>query len=291
MRIVDRVVPHASIHAQAERRWSWYDPPLAQLPTDLEDIYMPDDWWPWLTFDWDQAEPRIQQALSGDERLKEEIETGVNRYTIFACMLFQLPMVPTPINVMSAPENQEWIKATGWRHKKDKRYKLGKNGVLGLGYEKDPHNMPKMPGYKAAGIKPGISIKSARDWNARYPQLQQWKHELHRDATLQRIVRDFVGARWVLITTDADELKRQASNGPMQLGVSTMHNTMIVEVKERWPRDTILKKGKHDSLTFGIRQDVWSPVSSGIRQLVSEYVWRIADKEILIPAVFEEVFP
>jgi len=289
MNVKSRVHHEVSIHAQSERRFSYYNPPLGQLPQDLEDLYIPDPGWPWLSWDWDQMEPKLLCALCKDEQLTKEITEGWDRYTIFACMLFQLPMVPTPIDVVGSSINQTWLQEVGWKHKGDKRRKLAKNGVLALQYGKDPKQMMHMPGYRAVGIKRTIAIRAAQQFLSRYPRMLQWRRKVAEHAIRYREVRDFMGARWCLLETNEEALKRKAYNGPMQMGVSSIHNTVMVQIKRAYGSDVLWKKGKHDAQTWAIREEAYSTIVPGIREIV-EQEWDIEGTPTRFSAVFEETW-
>lgn len=70
-RVVDRVHPRFLTHAQDNARWSTTDPPLAQLPSDLRHLLVPDPDWPWFGWDWDGQELRILAAIANDKPLLE----------------------------------------------------------------------------------------------------------------------------------------------------------------------------------------------------------------------------
>ena len=94
LKIVPRVFHTITLHTQEEHRFSYTDPPLAQLPEDLEDLYMPDPGWPWLTRDQDQVESRIIGEEAQDAQFMREINEGWDQHTLLAIELFDLPPVP-----------------------------------------------------------------------------------------------------------------------------------------------------------------------------------------------------
>ena len=76
MRIVERVHHGIATHIQANARWSYFDPPLAQIPRDLGYIYIPDPGWPWHTFDHDQIELRLVACECQDPTMLKALQEG-----------------------------------------------------------------------------------------------------------------------------------------------------------------------------------------------------------------------
>lgn len=287
MGIVSRVYHEIKVHTQAEYRFTYTKPPLAQLPSDLEDIYRPDPGWPWYCWDWDQCEPRFLAVLSEDQQLQREIDEGWDRHTIITCAIFGLPYPPTFINPSTSPECDAWRREVRWQGKGDKRRRAGKSLGLALSYGKDPNRAWDMPGFKSLGLKKGMVTRGAHNFLLRYPQMLQWRREQAEYALKHREVRDWMGGRWALLGDDPEKLKRQSWNGPCQIGVSRLHNQVFVEI---WsgigPEEVLFKYGGHDAQRWAVRE----AHRENTRLWIKEIVLRprlINGKQVVFPASFK----
>src|SRR5574343_332273 len=115
--VIDRVYHHISIHSQADARWSYTDPPLATIPPDLRDIYEPDPGWPWLSWDWDQIELRLQMAYAGDTPLYEAFQKGWDVHLLAACNIFGWAYPPEPTDPFHKgyAKNKAWLEEHGFQ--------------------------------------------------------------------------------------------------------------------------------------------------------------------------------
>jgi len=313
LKIIPRVFHHISIHAQAEHRFSYIDPPLAQLPTDLEDIYIPDPGWPWLCWDWSQIEDWIIGILCQDPQFLKELAEGWDKHTILCIELFDLPPCPDYTDPNSPAwrracnlincrhENRrcyeqvrpgdiaEWQWEVSWKGKDDLRRKLAKNLGHALKYGKDPRLAHHMPGFKAAGIPKERAIRGASRYLARYPLMLEWRARVADYALRTGEVRDFTGRRWPIFERDIEAVKRRAYNGPGQMGVSSVHNTVMDLTNQTFGEDVLFKWGKHDSQKWAIIENLWDRINPGIRKIVLRE-WDVEGHPTVFPARFEEVW-
>ncbi|KKM76647.1 hypothetical protein LCGC14_1378120, partial [marine sediment metagenome] len=265
LRIIPRVFHTINIHAQAEHRFSYLDPPLAQLPTDLEDIYIPDPGWPWFCWDWKQAEDWIIGILCQDPQFLKELAEGWDKHTILCVELFDLPPCPDFIDPHEGPLAAAWRAEVKWKGKEDLRRKLSKNLGHALKYGKDPKLAHHMPGFKAAGIPKERSIRGATRYLARYPYMLEWRARVADYALRTGEVRDFTGRRWPIFERDIEAVKRRAYNGPGQMGVSSIHNSVMDLVNQTFGEDVLFKWGKHDSHKWAIIEPKWDRITPGIK--------------------------
>jgi hypothetical protein len=119
--ILDRVHPRIATHSQANARFSTTDPPMATLPADLRDLYMPDEEWPWFGWDWDQQELRLIAAIANDHPLLEAFKNGWDVHTMNACDIFDIPYPIDLKNPHKSPSCAEWRATHGWGGKDDTR--------------------------------------------------------------------------------------------------------------------------------------------------------------------------
>lgn len=114
MIIVDRIFHTIATHTQANARWSYTNPPLAQTPRDLRYLYKPDKGWPWITFDHDQVELRLVAAECKDPTMLEGLTKGWDLHLMACCVMFKIPMPPVLVDPIHAPENLDWRTTHRW---------------------------------------------------------------------------------------------------------------------------------------------------------------------------------
>lgn len=290
LHVIDRVYHSISIHAQAEHRFSYTAPPLATLPDDLEDLYVPDSGWPERGWDWTQIEDYIIGYESQDAQYLRELREGWDGHTILACELFDLPPTPDPVDPHNGPAAASWRVDVRWAGKGDKRRKLAKNLRHALKYGKDPRLAHHMPGFRAAGVKKEAAIRGALRYLARYPRMLEWRAKVAEYALKTREVRDFTGRRWVIWEKNVEAIKRRAYNGPGQMGVSSIHNTTMVQIADAFGDDVLFKRGKHDAQRWAIREARWDAIVPQFDALV-EQEWDFRGRRVRFPAKFYEVQP
>jgi len=288
-KVIPRVFHHISIHTQEEHRFSYTDPPLAQLPEDLEDLYLPDPGWPWLAWDYNQLEDYIIGHESQDKQYLLELDEGWDGHTVFTVELFDLPPCPDYCDPHFGEQTAAWRKEVKWKGKGDKRRKLGKNGRHALKYGKDPRLMHLMPGYRAAGIKKDMAIRGATRFLARYPRMLEWRASVAQEALKTGIVRDFRGRRWVIFERNIEAIKRRAYNGPGQIGASSIHNKVMDDINQEFGEQVSFKWGKHDSNRWAIIQQWWNEIVPRMKAIV-EQEWDFRGRKVVFPATFKEVW-
>lgn len=119
--VVRRVYPTFAIHAQKTGRWSTSDPPLAQLPKALRDLFCPDPGHVWIHWDWKGIELQFLEVHSGSEILKAAHDEGLDIHTWTTCAIFGYEFPPNLVDPHKAPECQAWRERYKWGGKDDPR--------------------------------------------------------------------------------------------------------------------------------------------------------------------------
>ena len=284
MAVLPRVYHHINIHAQANGRWSYTDPPLATLPPDLRDIYGPDPGWPWFGFDLDQQELRIIAALSGDGPLLEVFANGYDIHTLNTCDIFGIPYPTNKANPHTAPEDAAWRKRYGWQGKEDRRRVFAKTYVYRLNYGGDPKT--PVAGGKALGLTGNQTMQLGHAYLGAHPRLNRWRQGTIGHAATQGETRTFMGRRRRYLQ-GGDIRARQALDHPVQAGGQDIANTIVIQVKDEFGNNVYYVYGMHDSQNWGVRREAWEEVTAGIKQIVLQ-AWHIGDADMVIPGTWKQ---
>jgi DNA polymerase I-like protein with 3'-5' exonuclease and polymerase domains len=249
--IQERVYPHFLPTAQDNGRWSTTNPPLAQTPDHLRDIYIPDVGYPWVGWDWDQIELRIFAAMAKDELLLEAFDKKWDLHTLTFCEVFGHPFPQDKSNPHESDVDKEWRDNIKWEGKDDKRRRFCKVFVYRLMYGGDPKNASGIPGAKKLGLSGKELVAGSYRWLSKHPRLDSLWRRFKEGAIKQGEARSFLGRRRKLLERNLDRRVRQSYDQPMQAGCSDVFNHTIIEVKRRF-NDTSFIYGMHDSLKFSI---------------------------------------
>lgn len=259
-----RWFPQFKIHAQATGRWSTTDPPLAQLPVDLESLIGPDPGEVWLGHDWSQIEPRLLEALCGDEDALAHWDE--DRYERWTYAIF--PGV--------TQDDPEW---------KTKR-KFTKIFILRLHYFGDPRFCGDIPGAKVLGLRGPDLVRAAHRYLAARPALAAWRRRKEAELPRTREARTFLGRRRRLLATDRRALIREGGNHEMQGGVADILNTTLVEVKRALPYAE-LAWTKHDALWIAVPEDKVAVAEPVYRAIVTRE-FDVYGRRVSFPADFKQ---
>lgn len=283
--ILDRVHPRIATHAQANARFSTTDPPMATIPSDLRDLYMPDEGWPWFGWDCDQQELRLIAALANDTPLLEAFRKKWDVHTLNACDLFDLPYPPDMQNPHEAASCSEWRAAQGWEGKDDPRRVFAKRFVYRLNYGGDPRGAGSIPGAKALGLTPARLVRASQNFLRKHPNLSVWRRRTEIETAKTHIVRAFTGRRRVLFAKGKQAV-REAFDYPMQAGGAEMLIMTILELDKLFGDVVRYVYSMHDSLTLAVRRDVWTPETLEKIAALAERVWQVNTQDVIIPATF-----
>lgn len=148
----DRVYPEI-LPTQASGRWSTKNPPLTNYPRhdarscsrcgettdwcprDLRGLFVPNQDWVWLSWDYDAVEAILVSILTRDERDLEAFRHGYDIHTLTACDMFGLQQPPLRTKALHhSPEAADWREHVGWGGDEDKRRHIAKTMRYALAY-------------------------------------------------------------------------------------------------------------------------------------------------------------
>ena len=256
-----RFYPDFLLHAQASGRWSTNDPPLAQLPADLQDIICPDPGTTWLGWDWKQIEPRILEAITKDEEALARWDE--DRYLRFTSIFFP---GATPAHSM-------------WDHYR----KFTKRKILKMHYGGQPHSFT--PGANKLGLDKKLETQASLRYLASRPRLTEWQRRTAGEALQTRTSRTFMG-RLRRLLGDHQSLVGQAYDHPMQGAVSDIFNLTHVRILDElswlwWVY------GSHDSQWWGCPNEQVVETWPKLKAIV-EQEWDIHGVRVRFPASWKE---
>lgn len=294
--VVTRIHHNINLHAQANGRWSYTDPPLAQLPKDLLTLYRPDPGWPWLIYDMDQIELRLVAMECQDPKLLEAFENGWDVHCLSAYAMFNLPFPPDLRDPHHSPENEEWRRQVKWLPcdhanevcgKDDPRRHLAKVFTHRASYGGTPKKAGDLPGAKVLGLKSKQLVEMAQRRAALFPKLISWQEETSRKGALAGETRTWYGRRRCYLGRRGVYLKGQILDHPMQAGVVDLMMLTFLDIKEALGEECYYVYGKHDSAIWAIHEDRWDEAVPLIKQLVTK-PREVNGRTVSFPASFKE---
>lgn len=282
----DRLFPEFKIHAQASGRWSTTDPPMAQLPSDLRDIVMPDEGERWIEWDWDQIELRILAELANDEPYREAFANQYDIHTLNACAIFGLPTPPNRVDPHKASDNEGWRRGVNWGGKDDIRRLFAKRFVYRLNYGGEPRTAGDIPGAKQLNLGPKELVAASNGYLRAHPAIRSYWGTLVAEGLKTRESRTFLGRRRRLLVDGKNSMKRLLYNHPMQGAVSDIFNLTVLSVSAACPYATF-KYGMHDSQKWGV-PSVRYEEAKGKMVEITHTPWRIGGRDVVLPATFKD---
>lgn len=301
MEIIDHIHHHIAIHTQADARWSYTDPPLATIPPDLRDIYMPSEGWPWLSWDWDQIELRIQAAYAGDEPMLQAFAKGWDVHLLAACDIFGWPRPPQPTDPFHKGymENKAWLEEHGFQPcnhphecaKDDRRRHFGKTAQHRLCKGGLAKNAGNIPGAKVIGIMGQAAVQAANAWLAAHPAIVQYHRRTIEGKNRTGETRTWAGRRRKYMHAGSSS-DNECLAHPDQAGTQDIANLTIIEISRTYGvlggKDwCYYVYGNHDSQNWAIREERWEEVSAGIRR-IAQQPRVIGGRMVEFPASFKE---
>ena len=293
---VTRVHHSIKLHAQANGRWSYTDPPLAQIPKYLLTIYKPDPGWPWLIFDMDQIELRLVAMECRDVTLLEAFANGWDIHSLSAYSMFDLPFPPDLTDPSHSPANEEWRQLVKWlpcdhAHevcgKDDPRRHFAKQFSHRASYGGTAKKAGDIPGAKALGLDSKRLTEMARKRSTLLSGLTTWQETTARRGAELGMTRTWYGRRRCYLGRRGVYLKGQILDHPMQAGVVDLMMLIFLEIKEALGNDVYYVYGKHDSQVWAIRAGVWEYAVNTIKSIVAT-PREINGKVAIFPASFKE---
>lgn len=211
--IADRIYPEMKIHAQANGRWSITNPPVAGMPKELHSMLVPDEGQAWISWDFKQIEPRIGAAMSQDWPRLKAFEQGRDIY------------------------QDGCLEAFGKFSKVLRQ--LFKQVDLSLSYGKKPRNLWHIPGIMAYGFTKAQLEQAAWNYLRAHPQRTKWMEGIEAQVKTTHEIRDWKG-RLRRLQGHPDNQVREALNMPMQAGVTSYTNEVVVKIAEALPYATLI---------------------------------------------------
>lgn len=289
LRITERIHHEIHLHAQKNARWSYVDPPLAQTPDDLEDLYLPDPGWPWFGWDWDQIELIEVATECQDPRLLLAIRNGWDVHTMTCVAMFALPVPPSYVEPSKNPECAAWREQVRWQGKTDPRRVFAKRYRHRRSYGGTARRAGEIPGARTLGLTRHALVRMAHAEAALFPRLTQWQREFVERAMERGETRTWFGRRRRYLSHRGVYKKGEMLDQPMQAGVQDIAMLTFLEIKDRFGADTIFKYGKHDSQKWAIRRDRFDEITPEIRRIVTQ-ARNIHGVMVEFPATFHEAW-
>jgi len=215
------------------------NPNLQNLPRDAKDYrscFLSDPDYVFVKADLAQAEFRVWAAVSGDEDMIADIESGLDIHRRTASEVFRV-----------SPEDVD-----------DAQRTAAKRGVFGMMYGIGPKTLAqrfKITIEQAEGITDVFA--------SRYPIATNWIKSQPKVAHAQKWVQSWMGRKRRLPHIDSDDrnmvakAERQAMNGPIQAAASDMNNAyMVTTVREARKRkiDCYPAMTTHDENVIQVRE-------------------------------------
>lgn len=293
--IVDRVYPNFAIHTQKNARWSTTNPPLAQLPSDLRDIIIPDDGECWPHWDWKGMELHFLELHSGSRILKEAHDNGIDLHTWTMCKMFGYQLPPNLKAPFTAPENETWRARYNLRSSGDPRRVFSKSARFEMNYGGAGNTAAQK------AIRMGLSKHEVQQALANLltadVDYYKWRQVIERQVKATRIIRTFTGRPRRFLTISKDhgtsvppKVVREALDYPMQAGVSDFGNLTIVLLAEKFPFIGFSWQ-MHDAQYWIISQHLCTPTfMQDIKDIVEREI-SICGRLKRFPADFDIIYP
>ena len=296
MLIVERIYHNIATHTQANARWSYTDPPLAQTPRDLRFIYRPDPDWPWLTFDHDQIELRLVAAACQDSTMLEGLAKGWDLHLMACCAMFKLALPPMLKDPVHAPENADWKIIHHWtpcQHevdmcgKDDIRRHFSKTFSHRASYGGTAKKAGDIPGAKRLGLTQKDLLQMSLARQAMFPRLYQWQNEVVEVGSRTGETRTWDGRRRRYLGRGNTYLRGEMLDHPMQAGVQGIETVIFLSIANYFGRDALFKYGMSDSQTWAFCASRYEEARVKVRELAQPTLV-INGVSMTFPASFKE---
>lgn len=283
--IKDVVYPRFLAHAQASGRWSTVDPPMAQIPKNLQDLVQPHEGERWIEWDWDQIELRILAALSHDEVYTEAFRLGWDIHTLNTCDVFGWPYPEDRSNPHFSDVDYGWRKSIHWGGKDDPRRRFAKVFIFRLNYGGEAKTATDIPGVKQLGLDAKALVAGSQSYLKKHPRIRDYWNSITAEGIQRREVRTFMGRRRRLLVDGKNAMKRLIYNHPMQGGVSDVFNTTLVRMAEALPNATFAY-GVHDAQKWSVKEGDYDSARQRAYEIVHT-PWNIGGESVVFPATFK----
>ena len=265
------VLPDILPTAQVSGRWSTTRPPITNFPPELRDgtaalpgkylaepwcsgIFLPDEGYYWLKWDWNAIEARLEAIISGDE---EELRGYANRWDVhvlLACTLFDMPRPPVLTKaVHTAPEAAEWRDQVRWEGEEDKRRHVAKIIRYNLVYARDERGiLESLDRLAEFGVDREGAITFAKTYLASRPIMVAAKDRVGGQAAKMGLARTAFGRPRQLFGNE-NARRKEGWSHVISGTVSDLGNMCAVRIQQAFPDATIVMN-IHDSQTWQLQE-------------------------------------
>lgn len=296
MLIVPRIYHTISTHTQANARWSYTNPPLAQTPRDLRFIYRPDPGWPWIIFDHDQIELRLVAAECKDPTMLEGLAKRWDLHLMACIGMFKLETPPTLVDPIHAEANADWRLLHHWQPCQHEDDLCGKDDIRRVfskqfGHRADYGGTSKragnIPGAKKLGLTQKDLMQMSTARAVMFPGLVQWQNEVVANGSKTGETRTWNGRRRRYLSRGATYTKGEMLDHPMQAGVQDIETMIFLAIADYFGSDALFKFGMHDSQTWAFRDVRYDEARVKVRE-IAQPTLVIAGTTMDFPASFKE---
>ena len=276
MLILDRIYHNIATHSQANARWSYTDPPLAQTPRDLKFVYKPDPGWPWLIFDHDQIELRLVAAECKDQTMLEALGKGWDLHIMACCAMFKLPMPPVLKDPIHAPENLDWRTIHRWLGCNHEADVCGKDDIRRVFSKRYSHRQSyggtarkagSIPGAAVLGLTSKDLVQMAYARAAMFPRLIAWQNEVAETGSKSGETRTWAGRRRRYLSRGTTYTRGEMLDHPMQAGTQDIEHMIFLAIPAHVEPDYLIKFGSGDSQTWAFREPRYEEAKVKVREI------------------------
>lgn len=272
--IVDRVHPNFAIHAQKNARWSTTEPPLAQLPSNLRDIIIPDEGEVWCHWDWKGIELHFLELHSRSKILKQAHNDGIDLHTWTMCKMFGYDLPPNLKDPYGDESNQVWRERYGFKSSGDPRRVFAKSAR----YEMIYGGAGSTAADKAIrmGLSKDVVKRALANLLTADVDYFKWRQEIEAQVKATRTIRTFTGRPRRFLTVSKDHSRivpqkviREALDYPMQGGVSDVFNMTLIKMVEQY--GLTFAWGMHDAQYWHVPKDrLTDELVQGMKDVATE---------------------
>lgn len=266
--VIDRVYPSIGM-PQKTGRWALVDPPISTTPPSLRSVYVPDEGYTWICWDWSGIENWMLRYLTGSEVYKNAQDRGYDLHTWTACTILGYEYPPNMAAPFSAPINEAWRQRYQFYTGADKRrVELGKGARFEMVYGGTGANVAQSAaryGLTARAVKAGVQRLLEADQH-----YYAWRTRAIEAVRKSGITQTFMGRPWIH-TGLGSEVEREALNHPMQGGVVDVAHTTMILIWEKYKHlGAWFSHGLHDSQYWSFpTKEVTSSLCNDIKAIVT----------------------
>jgi uracil-DNA glycosylase family 4 len=293
--VVDRVYPNFAIHAQKTGRWSTTNPPLAQLPSDLRNIIIPDEGECWVHWDWKGMELHFLEVHSGSHILRQAHSEGIDLHTWTMCKMFGYQLPSNLKDPFGDSVNQSWRDRYNLKSSSDPRRVFSKSSRFEMAYGGTGSNAARKAIRMGLGkheVQQALNNLLTAD-----SDYYRWRQTIERQVKVTRVIRSFTGRPRRFLTVSKDhgtavpaKVVREALDYPMQAGTADLFNLTLIEICKTYKFITFAW-GIHDAMFLHCSlKDATDETIEGIKNIATKE-YTINGQTKRFPLDFEMIYP